>query len=532
MFNKNKIKIRQAILRQQHEIKEDHFDFERIGLYYQNINHKHCRQLIDDRNLSDLDFEELFAFLDRTSSVVGQQYLYDTLRTIPANLSEREIFDRYADHLNGNYQLKDETIILLHQLNDPGAYYLQRLFSGLDIQKPSWIRWLPFLSVLTLLSFAGAFFYPPLFLAALLLASANTLIHYWNKNQLMGYANSIPQLLTLLRVAGKMHTGGVFIEHQEAIKRAIDRLKNISSSATVLKWESQASGDLSQVSEFVLDFIKGIFLIEPIVFYRLLDKIKSRQDEIRLLFEAVGTVDVSLSIDTWRSQLPAWCLPVWHTKEKIWKATGIFHPLISDPVVNELSVAKDRSVLLSGSNMSGKTTFIRTMGINTLLAQTINTVCASRFEASPLTIHSAIRIADDLTEDTSYYYEEVKTVKKLISAMASPGYHLILLDELFKGTNTIERIASGKAILSHLHGPTTIVCCSTHDLELIDYLHDAYDNYHFSGTVSEGELLFDYRLKHGKLDNTNAIRILEINDFPKSITEEAKEIAGRLRGER
>src|SRR5690606_23150316 len=103
--------------------------------------------------------------------------------------------------------------------------------------------------------------------------------------------------------------------------------------------------------------------------------------------------------------------------------------------------------------------------------------------------------------------------------------NLFLLDEIFKGTNTVERISAGKAVLSVLTKNNNIVLVSTHDIELTDMLSDEYGLYHFSETVDEKIVGFDYRLKAGKLKNRNAIRILEINDYPKEVIREAMEIS-------
>ncbi len=110
------------------------------------------------------------------------------------------------------------------------------------------------------------------------------------------------------------------------------------------------------------------------------------------------------------------------------------------------------------------------------------------------------------------------------------GYqNLFLLDELFKGTNTVERISSGKAVLSYLNRDENLVVVSTHDIELIELLSKTYNYFHFAESVENDLLTFDYKLKQGKSMNTNAIRILEINKFPEEITEEAKSLARQLR---
>ena len=178
--------------------------------------------------------------------------------------------------------------------------------------------------------------------------------------------------------------------------------------------------------------------------------------------------------------------------------------------------------------MSGKTSFIRAMGLNMITGLTINTCFAKSMSFPLMRVFSAIRISDDLMNDKSYYFEEVLTIKEMITESQSGKRNLFLLDELFKGTNTIERISAGKAILSALAKGDNKVLVSTHDIELTDMLSDDYELYHFSEILNDKNVGFDYKLKAGKLTNRNAIRILEINDYPESVIKEAITISKTL----
>ncbi|MBU2046367.1 MAG: DNA mismatch repair protein MutS, partial [Bacteroidetes bacterium] len=206
------------------------------------------------------------------------------------------------------------------------------------------------------------------------------------------------------------------------------------------------------------------------------------------------------------------------------KTESIYHPLIKECVSNSIYL-NDKSVLLTGSNMSGKTSFIRAIGINVLTGLTLNTCFAEQFSMPWLKLYSAIRISDDLLNDKSYYFEEVISIKEMIDNSRTPEANLFLLDEIFKGTNIIERIAAGKAVLSYLSQNNNTVFVSTHDIELADLLLDEYDLYHFSEKVDEQTVAFDYKIKTGKLKNRNAIKILEVNNYPESIISEAIAIA-------
>jgi DNA mismatch repair ATPase MutS len=130
--------------------------------------------------------------------------------------------------------------------------------------------------------------------------------------------------------------------------------------------------------------------------------------------------------------------------------------------------------------------------------------------------------------DKSYYFEEVLTIKEMIDESENGKVNLFLLDEIFKGTNTIERISAGKAVLSKLAKNGNIVFVSTHDIELTDMLSDEYELYHFSEMVNGKTVDFDYKLKEGKLKNRNAIRILQINNYPDEVVKEAISISKEL----
>ncbi|MGI8636022.1 MAG: MutS-related protein, partial [Segetibacter sp.] len=153
---------------------------------------------------------------------------------------------------------------------------------------------------------------------------------------------------------------------------------------------------------------------------------------------------------------------------------------------------------------------------------------ATGYQAPVLKLLTSIRIDDNLLEGKSYYLAEVDTMASLIKEVSAPSQNLFLLDEVFKGTNTIERIASAKAILSYLNKHANIVIVSTHDIELSEFLSKEYELYHFEETIINDHLNFDHLLKRGPLKTRNAIKILELSDYPLEIIEEATELTKTL----
>ena len=505
--------------------KESDFDFDRIKLFLENKKPKGFLQIISDRTWCDLDMDEVFMFIDRTCSKIGQQYLYFVLRTIPKTNQRVSHLEKIIDFIGTKQKVKDKCVVELHRLDDHGAYFIQNLIYGKHLTKPSWYWCFPILSGVAFGTLISMFFFP-VYLLFILILAVNFVIHYWNKSNLLTYSNSIPQLLKLVKISRKLNRQRELFEDHNNFKESLETVAKITERSNFLAFENKMSSDLGQVGAYFMELIKATFLIEPIIIFNLIAELEKKKSRLENLLISIAAIDVAFSIHSLREGLQFHC----HlTQGDSLKAIDVYHPLIKGPVANTIDLTQGKSVLISGSNMSGKTTFIRTIGINTILAQTINTVCARNFTIPKLKVHTAIRIADDLSSETSYYYEEVKVIKDMIDECDSESQKLFLLDELFKGTNTIERVASGKAVLSYLNQKENIVFASTHDLELIDYLADSFRFCHFEEIVDQGELSFDFKLKSGKWNNTNAIRILEVEGYPKKITNEARELAQNFR---
>ena len=509
------------------KLKDDSFNFELIEKYFKKRNKSKAFQVLSDKTCNDLDFNELFMFIDRTTSKVGQQVLYDTLRTIPHNednfIKQEKIINTIANDENLRLNLQ----LHLNNLVRYDTYYISSLFQADHIKEPKWffiIRLLSFTSILSILLIP---FNPQLMFVLFGAFTINIGIHYWNKCNLYQYTGSIPQLLKLNRVAKEFLKYKLFDEINEDVSHSIAVIDKLRNRMSFFKLEAKFEGDSEIAFWTVLEFIKIIFLLEPLLLFGVLRQLDTRRKEIERVFSFVGYIDSIISISSLRHGLKQFCLPDINNKIKELDAIELYHPLINNCIPNTIQV-NGKSVLLTGSNMSGKTSFIRTIGINAITGFTINTCFALHFSIPRTNVYSAIRISDDLMNDKSYYFEEVLTIKEMIESSGNGHANLFLLDELFKGTNTIERISAGKAVLSSLVKADNIVFISTHDIELAELLKDEYELYHFSEKVDHKTVDFDYKLKEGKLTNRNAIRILQINEYPEDIINEAIKISKEL----
>jgi len=212
-------------------------------------------------------------------------------------------------------------------------------------------------------------------------------------------------------------------------------------------------------------------------------------------------------------------------------AKHLAHPLIPEThrVPNDLDLDTLGTVLLvTGSNMSGKSTFLRTLGINLCLAQAGAPVCASLFEWTWVRLATCIRVDDSLEAGLSFFYAEVKRLKSLLDETAdrSKSPVLFLIDEIFKGTNNRERLIGSRSYISALSQGNGFGLVSTHDLELtdLDKTVPRLRNVHFQETVAAGALQFDYKLRPGPCPTTNALRIMELEGLPVPKGETGKKV--------
>jgi DNA mismatch repair ATPase MutS len=507
------------------QVKDDDFRFDLITKYFSNKDNAKAFQVLSDKTCNDLDFEELFMFLDRTTSKVGQQCLYNTLRAIPSTENNIEEKEKLIEKLTNDTNLRLAIQKQLVKLNKTEVYYIASLFQDEHQKPPQWfiiVRLLSFTSVFSLLMLP---FNPKMFFVFLGVFVVNIAIHYLNKKNLYAYLGSIPQLLRLNSVAGNLHKDPLLKNIEPQLQSSIHILKKVRNRMSFFRLEANLQSEAEAIFWGMLELLKVAFLLEPLLLFGILKQLNTKREAIENVFRFVGQIDILVSIASLRRGLENYCLPA--ISDSSLSAKNVYHPLIPNCVANSIDLS-GKSVLLTGSNMSGKTSFIRTIGLNTITGLTLNTCFAESMEIPKLRIYSAIRISDDLMNDKSYYFEEVLTIKEMIEKSTDGKPNLFLLDEIFKGTNTIERISAGKAVLSTLAQNNNIVFVATHDIELTDMLNKEYELYHFSEIVKNNTVDFDYTLKEGKLKNRNAIRILQINHYPSALIEEAITIAQKL----
>jgi hypothetical protein len=202
-------------------------------------------------------------------------------------------------------------------------------------------------------------------------------------------------------------------------------------------------------------------------------------------------------------------------------ATRLGHPLIPSEqrVCNDLHLDAEQAIyLITGSNMAGKSSFLRTIGVNLVLAYAGGPVLGQTFSASWLRLFATIRIADSLTDGFSFFYAEVRRLSQLLMALEDEGERplLFLIDEIFRGTNNRERLIGSRAYIQALTQGTGLGAIATHDLELVQLAEETLKlvNVHFRDDVVDGRMVFDYKLHPGPCPTTNALKIMELAGLP------------------
>ncbi len=505
--------------------KTESFYFEGIRGFSEIINDKKFHRLTE-QTINDIDFFNLFKFIDRTTSKIGQQFLFKKLIEPTDNLIDpsQKLIELFTTDKN----LREEIQLELLKLNNDDVYYISTLLQDNLLERPKWLKYLKFDLILLFLSFILSFKFPALLIVALLIISFNLILHYWSKTNAFQFVKSFPQLNILVNVARVLAKKDK-LSDDKSLESHIQNLRPFQRKLNLINFNNKdgVKGEMEFLITFFLELLKGFFLVEIFTLFRVIKELEAKQDSIIALFNFVGNIDACISVASLRAGDLITCSPKLTKETNEVVLENIYHPLIDGCVTNSLNIG-EKSILITGSNMSGKSTFLRTFCINSILAQTIYTCFGNKFVSPILKQYSSIRIDDNLFQGKSYYFEEVSVMATLIAEVETPHQNLFILDEVFKGTNTIERIAASKAILSYLNRKNNIVVVATHDIELSEMLKSEYELYHFTEIIENDTLNFDHKIKAGQLKTRNAIKLLELSNYPLEIVNEAKQISESL----
>lgn len=497
---------------------------ENIEVYYRENQEE---QDIDDITWNDLNMDDVYQQINHTQSAMGQEYLYALLHK---PLQDREALKKRAELIAYFGEKQEERLQMQTQLSvmgKIGKFSVYQYLRNVRNLKPgsSFVHILQMTGMIFCI--AACFIWPSvMILPTVILVFYNMTTYYRRKGEMDRYYHLFGYIVRTVRFCREVS--------QMPLKGLEEYFERLAVNAGAFgkfcrfSWLVVGGGDMGgSLIDSIMDYVRMLFHIDIIKFQTMAREVTEHEKELLTLYETIGLLDAAISIASYREMVEAWCEPeLLYPEEtsgkKLFEAENIYHPLLEEPVKN--SIYQDRSVLITGSNASGKSTFIKTAAINAILAQTMDTVLADRYRANYYRIYSSMALRDNVMGQESYYIVEIKSLKRIVDQAGRPGAPVLcFIDEVLRGTNTLERIASSSRILAMLAKQNALCFAATHDIELTNILEAYYDNYHFEERVEEDDVLFDYRLREGRAMTRNAIKLLGMIGYDASIIEEAEE---------
>lgn len=487
--------------------------------------------VIDEITWNDLDMDRIFMLMNQTVSSAGEDYLYAMLHR--PEFSEERLKER--ERLFCFFEKEEKTRIrcqqILTTLRKPrGLSLYQSIHVEKDCQVGSPIR--EILSCVLFFASLVAFMVVPAYgvFAFLAVSGINIITYLKGKEEINRYLGGFRSVMQLIGCTDTLEKAGIS-ELSEYTKRLKDCKKALGSfrkgSFLVVNHDGMETGP----EAVMLDYIRMMTHIDLIKFNSMMKAMREHQKEIEEMIEIFGLLDACISIASFRELLPYYCSPKFDSDKKraVLDVENLYHPLILEPVANSIKTTK--AVLVTGSNASGKSTFLKMVAINAILAQTIHTCMATECKMSYFRVMTSMALRDDLESKESYYIVEIKSLKRILDSAKEETPLLCIVDEVLRGTNTIERIAASSEILASLCLPHVLSFAATHDIELTYMLEEYYTNYHFEEEVKEDDVKFNYLLKKGRVTTRNAIRLLKMTGYDDSIVEASKNAVVRFEQE-
>lgn len=503
---------------------DKHRNYDLISSYFKLQNDSDKSTIVDDKTWDDLNLDSVFSLIDRNTSGVGQQYLYSLLHKYEGDDCELKRRQKLIHNLKANSDLREKIQLKLLNLNGVSSYFIAYLVLTKELPQFKFYKIFYLLSLASLVSLLLISYNGIFLIISLGILLTNLIINKVFSSKIYEYFAGFSGLNNLLSTSisiSEIKTN-LKIEELELLKSKSVLLKSLKSKLGYLVIDKQYLGELALA---MIEYLNMFMLFDIIAYYRSVNVLMKHQNEIHEIFKAIGSIDASISVASYLEEIKNYCEPEFSIDDKI-SFEELYHPLLKSPVSNSLKDIK-QSVLITGSNMSGKTTFIKTLGVNVVLSRTLNFCLAKSFIIPNLVVKTSIRRNEELEEGKSYFFVEIEAIKDFIDLSNTTQKHIFLIDEIFRGTNTIERLASSTAVLKFI-GENNFAFVTTHDIELQEMLQNSFLMYHFSEQIKDEEFYFDYKIKSGACSSGNAIKLLELMNYPKSITDEAHNISARL----
>lgn len=473
---------------------------------------------IDDITWNDLDLNLVYRSMNYCQTSAGDEYLYHLLRTPKLQNTDWEKFEQKVETIKNDPVLRKSLLSCLYEMGFTGNISVFSYLEKLD-QIKLWNNKFDILLDLLYIPAIAMCFVNGLMGAALvfLIMIVNISTYFKKKRRIENFFVCFQYISRVLSNSESLSRVNCEILKEELT----DLVNTTNNMKSFRRFSELVVGDLgSSPIGIILDYVKMLTHIDLIKFNSMYECVKNNKSDIINILDVVGRIDTIISIGEYRAFIKQYCVPDLNDNNNGLNIVEGNHPLLKNSVPNSIDVSK--SVLLTGSNASGKSTFLKMIAINVLLAQTIHTCLAQKYVAPYYVLYSSLSLKDNIISGDSYYMAEIKALKRISDATKHNKNVICFVDEILKGTNTVERIAASSGILKHLIGNNVLVFAATHDIELTDILD--MENYHFEENINDNDISFSYKLLKGKATTRNAITLLDYLNFDKSIIEEARNL--------
>lgn len=479
---------------------------------------------VDDITWNDLDMDEIFSRMNNTQSTLGEEYLYALLRK-PCFSSEEliernRLIEYFKTHEKERIQIQTK-LYNVGKLRKISAF---EYISKLSTEEPRSSIPHYLMALALFISIGSVFVYPPLGTGLTIFVMAFNIVTYYKyKAKIDNFIIIIAFQLRLLdSIEGLMK---ISIPELELY------VKSLASDLKIFKKYKRGSSIVvarnvsGSILEVLMDYYRMVTHHDLIKYNSMLSYFKKNKEAMVRIFKMVGFLDSMVAAASFREMMDYYSIPQLSESKGSpnLSVVDVFHPLIKDPMPN--SITEDSCTLLTGSNASGKSTFIKSLAINGILSQTIYTSLSHEYKASYFIIYSSMALKDNILSNESYFIVEIKSLKRILDNANGKYPVLCFVDEVLRGTNTLERIAASSRILASLASVNALCFAATHDIELTYILEKYYSNYHFRERIDGNQVLFDYKLYKGRAVSKNAIKLLKLLGYSKDIIDNAENAA-------
>lgn len=466
---------------------------------------------IDELTWNDLDMDTVFKRINYTKTSLGEAYLYYKLREISYNEDEWTSLEKLINLFTINEDLRNKVLLLLMKVGKLNDLNLTNFIYNPKFSKiPSYYKY-PLLSLGFIFSIFLSFIYTKvglilsfIFLCINILSYQSEKIFLEDRFKVMIYLlNNINLCISLSKIKDKD-----FEFFRNEISSALHNFKALNMVKIYGNSFQKKENAFTDI-DIIFDYIKMFFMVDIIAFQNSVKILEKNKENLYKIYNIVAKLDFALSLAYYRKSLGEYTIPEFVESDDI-SLENLYHPLIDNPIKNSILIKNN--ILFTGSNASGKSTFIKAVALNCILAQSLNTALCSKYRCKFSRVVTSIAIKDNILAGDSYFIAEIKSLKRLLDSLNGEIRVLAFVDEILKGTNTIERISASASILKYAENTNGILLVATHDMELTQIL-ETYENFHFSETVTEDGVTFDYKLKKGPSNTRNALKLLKAMNF-------------------